>query len=216
MISRELVVQFQKSIKKDYGRKVTEEQAERMLRDFTGYFDILGKIYYEMKLDEIEENDRVLQPVLDAAKQQFRLNANSLHGIGHWERVKKIGLRLALPASADLRVVQLFSILHDSQRENENDDPEHGRRAANYAKELFKKGTLPISGQELGQLVCACASHSHSDARSNDITVQVCWDADRLDLYRVGIVPDPRFLYTEVAKRRETMGYVTSLLPDRR
>ncbi|MBT5083254.1 MAG: hypothetical protein HOM62_22025 [Rhodospirillaceae bacterium] len=33
-----------------------------------------------------------------------------------------------------------------------------------------------------------------------DITVQTCWDADRLDLGRAGIVPDPRYLCTDAAK----------------
>jgi hypothetical protein len=35
-----------------------------------------------------------------------------------------------------------------------------------------------------------------------DITVQTCWDADRLDLPRVGIQPLPQFLCTEAAKKR--------------
>ena len=33
-----------------------------------------------------------------------------------------------------------------------------------------------------------------------DITVQTCWDADRLDLGRVGIVPQPEKLCTEGAR----------------
>ena len=37
------------------------------------------------------------------------------------------------------------------------------------------------------------------------MTIQTCWDADRLDLGRVGMMPDPRFLSTEIAKRRDTI-----------
>jgi uncharacterized protein len=33
-----------------------------------------------------------------------------------------------------------------------------------------------------------------------DITIQTCWDADRLDLGRVGIVPDPARLCTVAAR----------------
>ena len=33
-----------------------------------------------------------------------------------------------------------------------------------------------------------------------DLTVQVCWDADRLDLGRVGIEPIPEKLCTEPAR----------------
>ena len=41
----------------------------------------------------------------------------------------------------------------------------------------------------------------HSDGYTDaDITVQVCWDADRLDLGRVGIKPAPHRLCTASAK----------------
>ena len=41
----------------------------------------------------------------------------------------------------------------------------------------------------------------HSDGYTEgNITVQVCWDADRLDLGRVGIRPDPDRLCTNTAK----------------
>jgi uncharacterized protein len=33
-----------------------------------------------------------------------------------------------------------------------------------------------------------------------DVTVQTCWDADRLDLGRIGIKPEPRFLCTAAAQ----------------
>ena len=48
----------------------------------------------------------------------------------------------------------------------------------------------------------ACEGHSagHVDA---DPVVQVCWDADRLDLGRVGIRPDPRLLCTLPARQSE-------------
>jgi uncharacterized protein len=50
----------------------------------------------------------------------------------------------------------------------------------------------------------ACAGHTHEQTHT-DITIQTCWDADRLDLGRVGITPDPKYLCTEAAKREETI-----------
>ena len=48
------------------------------------------------------------------------------------------------------------------------------------------------------------ACHGHTHARTHpDVTVQTCWDSDRLDLGRVGITPHPSRLCTEVAKRPE-------------
>jgi uncharacterized protein len=43
--------------------------------------------------------------------------------------------------------------------------------------------------------------HNSNLANSNNITVQTCWDADRLDLGRVGIKPDPKRLFTEEGKK---------------
>ena len=41
----------------------------------------------------------------------------------------------------------------------------------------------------------------HSDGiQEGDATVRTCWDADRLDLPRVGIHPDPERLYTAPAR----------------
>ena len=37
------------------------------------------------------------------------------------------------------------------------------------------------------------------------MTIETCWDADRLDLGRVGITPHPSHLCTEAAKRPETI-----------
>jgi len=36
-----------------------------------------------------------------------------------------------------------------------------------------------------------------------DVTIQTCWDADRLDLGRVGITPERTKLCTRAAKRQE-------------
>jgi len=46
---------------------------------------------------------------------------------------------------------------------------------------------------------------------STDPTVGVCLDADRLNLWRVGIRPDPRFLSTSLARRRETIAWASEL-----
>jgi hypothetical protein len=40
--------------------------------------------------------------------------------------------------------------------------------------------------------------------------VQVCWDADRLDLLRVGIRPNARYLCTEAARLPETLEWANA------
>ena len=59
------------------------------------------------------------------------------------------------------------------------------------------------------KLVFACQTHTDGET-SNDPTVGVCFDADRLDLGRVGIEPDPELMSTPAGRKRtrvvEAMG----------
>ncbi len=142
---------------------------------------------------------------LNIIKSQFKLNINSEHGITHWRRVAFLGDYLANRTGADKKVVNLFAYLHDSKRENELYDSEHGLRSSIYAKELYEQGLLEVSPSKLEQLLFACKYHSDPKAKSNDITVQTCWDADRLDLWRVGITPKKEFLSTDLAKEDKTI-----------
>jgi uncharacterized protein len=61
-----------------------------------------------------------------------------------------------------------------------------------------------LSDREFQLLHRACAGHTHERIHP-DVTIQTCWDADRLDLGRVGITPSPYYLNTEAAKRPETI-----------
>jgi uncharacterized protein len=46
----------------------------------------------------------------------------------------------------------------------------------------------------------------HSDGHvRGDLTVQACWDADRLDLARAGITPHPKRLCTDPARAPQTI-----------
>lgn len=148
---------------------------------------------------------RTVSPdLLAEIRRQFRLDWTGHHGFPHWARVYRHGLYVGRAVGADLRVVELFAFLHDSQRENEYTDPEHGWRAADYACWLRAKGRFELDAQALALLVTACKGHSDGHQQA-DTTVMACWDADRLDLGRVGIRPDPRRLCTEPARNH---GYI--------
>lgn len=144
--------------------------------------------------------------LIDEIKNQFHINWNGVHGISHWARVYDIGMKLAEHTGADKRVVQLFSLFHDSRRLNENLDPDHGLRGAELASQLRESYLSSLTEDEFKLLHTAC-SH-HTDASSHqDITVQTCFDADRLDLARVGIIPDPKYLCTNAAKTSEIISW---------
>lgn len=145
---------------------------------------------------------KIITPDLIAVlRERFELDWTGIHGAPHWARVRENGLRLAAITGARVRVVEAFSFVHDSCRINEGTDPEHGMRAAEFARFLVRRRTLPLDGDELELLVAACEGHS-GGGTAGDVTVVTCWDADRLDLGRVGIRPDARYLCTPPAKRQ--------------
>ena len=144
-----------------------------------------------------------LNPVLNAILDSYVLPLGGDHGIAHWARVLENGLRLAAETGANVEVVSLFAVLHDSRRINEFSDPGHGPRAAEFASTL--RGTLiDLDDYHFRLLFRACAGHTHERTHP-DVTIQTCWDSDRLDLGRVGITPHPSRLCTEVAKRHTTI-----------
>jgi uncharacterized protein len=132
---------------------------------------------------------------------------NGEHGVAHWARVLENGLLLASVTGARRSVVELFAVFHDSRRLSDGDDPLHGRRAADYVAQL-RSSHFDLSDAEFTLLSYACAYHA--DGRTHgDITVQTCWDADRLDLGRGGITPDPRYLCTAPARQPEFIAWAT-------
>ena len=139
--------------------------------------------------------------LLSLAMSQFKLDIDTVHGIKHWRRVGEIGNYLAKQTGADIEVVNLFAYLHDSKREDEGGDLKHGKRASVFIKELYEKKSFHVSNSQLDKLLFACEHHSNSNIKSEDITIQTCWDADRLDLWRIGIMPDKHFLNTDFAKQ---------------
>jgi uncharacterized protein len=141
---------------------------------------------------------------------QFPCRASSLHGPGHWRRVERNGLLLSAHTGANTDVVRLFALFHDSRRENDGLDPEHGARGAEYAARLH--GTaFQVTDDKFRLLHYACVWHTKGRNHEN-LTIATCWDADRLDLGRVGIVPDPQRMCTEIGGRVAAAGSVDSFL----
>ncbi|MDX2194051.1 MAG: hypothetical protein NW201_11890 [Gemmatimonadales bacterium] len=137
----------------------------------------------------------------------FALGERSLHGPSHWARVERHGMLLAERSGADRLVVRLFALFHDSCREDEGRDPEHGPRGAALAASL--RGTLyELDDARFALLHEACRIHNGAGPHA-DPTIGTCLDADRLDLWRVGITPDPTLMSTdhgrELAARRWRM-----------
>lgn len=158
--------------------------------------------------DDVLPNFRNL---LDAVLAGATHRDSYLHGEAHWRAVTYTALRLApgVPG-ADPVVGFLFGLLHDSQRLNDGHDPQHGPRAARLAQSLFDQGLLALSADQLGHLVDAIDRHTVG-RRSDHPTIGLCWDADRLNLWRVGIAPRAEFLSTDAAAHPITIAAHESL-----
>ncbi|MEA4906702.1 MAG: hypothetical protein GYA17_16310 [Chloroflexi bacterium] len=141
--------------------------------------------------------------LIDAILQQYRMPWNGTHGISHWARMYETGERLAPLTGANPEVVRLFALLHDSQRVNEAVDDDHGLRAARYARSL-RGDLIHLDDAAFELLYQACAGHTNGTTQA-DVTIQTCWDCDRLDLGRAGITPQPNLLCTAVARQPEIL-----------
>lgn len=145
--------------------------------------------------------------MIKAILAQYSLPHNGVHGPAHWARVLANGDMLAKSTDADLAVVRLFAVLHDCRRENEGGDPRHGPRAAQYARG-FRGLYFDLDRTRFALLSEACAGHTEGRTDA-DITIQTCWDADRLDLGRVGIEVNPALLCTDAARDAKLIAWAT-------
>ncbi len=132
------------------------------------------------------------------AERRFRLDWWGDHGIRHWVRVRANGLLLAARTGADPEVVSCFALVHDLERENECHDPDHGLRAAEMAERISDR-FFGLDSRQIAMVCAACEGHSGGHIVSH-ATIATCWDADRLDLARVGITPSPERLCTAAAR----------------
>jgi uncharacterized protein len=130
-----------------------------------------------------------------------RLYDSAYHGLEHWHQVEANGLLLAgRVAGVDVDVVRLFAIFHDSKRFDDGHDPEHGARGAEFAKECREAKLFEIEDERFEKLYHACKFHTH-EPKNDDPTIACCYDADRLDLGRVGIPLDPEKMATGFGSR---------------
>ena len=142
-------------------------------------------------------NNLISKELILLLKETFKLDWYGIHGVSHWTRVRVNGLLIANENQANKKIVELFAFLHDSKRQSEHKDYEHGLRAAHFVHSLSEE-FLGLDKTEKDLLCFACEYHSHGLLEA-DITALTCWDADRLDLGRINIQPIAKRLGTTIA-----------------
>ena len=106
------------------------------------------------------------------------------------------------PGAEGKKVIELFSVFHNARRINEAWDHGHGAAAQSWRASCegnTSTSTMPASCCSI------CLPGAHIWQGEADPSVQVCWDADRLDLLRVGTRPRPELLCTDAARTQEIM-----------
>lgn len=129
------------------------------------------------------------------------------HGITHWQHVEAFGLLMQekCPA-ADKEVIRWFAYLHDSMRGNDEYNTEHGLAAAKFINKIRKTFLKDLSDNQIKLLKLACKYHTVR-RKTDNLTVNICFDADRLDLPRVGIKPEVRRMASEVGRELALIPY---------
>lgn len=118
-----------------------------------------------------------------------------IYGIEHSDRVAENGKRLLLPGASP-NVVAAFAYLHDAERSDSETDSEHGEKAALLVDTIRHKYLADLTDTEIELLKEACRVHGSTHKTGNP-TIDICLDADRLDLPRLGIKPTPEQMATE-------------------
>ena len=117
------------------------------------------------------------------------------HGVDHWDRVAKFG-RMLYQEGADMDVILAFAYLHDAERMNNGRDINHGQRASELIDTIRHTQLEALSDEQIAKLKRACELHTIQH-RTGDLTIDICFDADRMDLPRVGITPSPQRMATK-------------------
>jgi uncharacterized protein len=141
--------------------------------------------------------------IVRAAKDRFQMDLKGIHGVSHWQRVRENGHRIAERTGVEPDLVDLFAYLHDCCREDDLSDPGHGERAAEFLRTL--RGSLFDLEDNTFQVLFEAIRDHELGMISGNIVKSTCWDADRLDLGRVMIRPNTKFLGTEFAKLPDTL-----------
>lgn len=139
----------------------------------------------------------------------YRRYESYLHGPAHWVRVHRFGSLLSgycgLPET-ERHCVEIFALTHDLGRVDDNGGNQHALDGADYFRE-YATAVFPDMEDRALDWVETAIRH-HSDGLTADVAdrqglfahlageresvrlmIGCCWDADRLDLLRLGMSP---------------------------
>jgi len=120
-----------------------------------------------------------------------------LHGLSHLRRVAILSGRLASATGEDVEAAVVMGFLHDGARTDDKGGNGHAHDSAVLARQLLK---MFYPHLEADRICDAIARHADGEVTGDTLTACL-WDADRLELKRIGRTIDLDLLSTRVAKR---------------
>ena len=135
---------------------------------------------------EMDIKDQARLMVFKTAVENMKLPPMGIHGVFHWMAVYRNAL-LMDPSPEHDHYYWSFAVLHDCCRDDDGADAEHGYRASRVIDSYDMQHAIRL--------------HSHvTDDKMAPRWVRICWDADALDIVRLGIKIDPSRLRTDEAR----------------
>lgn len=147
-------------------------------------------------MDKAEIN-KMVQQVEDRCGPFCTCGGLRIHGMSHLRRVAILSGRLAVAVGEDVESAVVMGFLHDSARKNDGNDIEHAHDSAILARELLERFYPSLDADRICE---AIAGHADGKVTSDPLTACL-WDADRLELKRIGRTIDLGLLSTETARR---------------
>ena len=109
---------------------------------------------------------------------------NDIHGFAHVERVLKLSLEIGTALNANLLVINIAALLHDTGRYLKKDDEvkNHAEISAEIAKNFIIKNNFNIAIEDVENILHCIRTHSFSnDLEPKTLEAKILSDADKLD-----------------------------------
>ena len=143
------------------------------------------------------ENRVNMNDVIACISKHMNGNDN-FHGLTHCQRVERNVHRLKC-SGVNMTVARLFAYFHDACRSEckTQSESEHGLLASELVLSLRNSLLKNLSDDEVAMLSNACKWHTTTFKTGNP-TIDTCFDADKLDLWRIGAIPMPGKMATSL------------------
>ena len=109
---------------------------------------------------------------------------NDIHGFAHVERVLKLSSEIGTALNANLLVINIAALLHDTGRylKIDNEVKNHAEISAEIAKNFIIKNNFNIAIEDVENILHCIRTHSFSnDLEPKTLEAKILSDADKLD-----------------------------------